>query len=111
MGRIKYLTFIAMLITVGCVVTACGRADNKSTTKAPMSTTAVETTQALPSESYVNDVTNGEYGNTDNKKDESGGVLRDMVDDVERGINNVMDGIDGEMVNRTKNNSEGMNTP
>ena len=97
MGKIKYLAFIALMITVVCVVAACGRADNKSTTKAPMTTTIEETTRELPSESYVNDVTNGEYGSTENPThetmyDETGGVLRDMVDDVERGINHVMDG-------------------
>ncbi|MBR5267952.1 MAG: hypothetical protein IKU20_07155 [Lachnospiraceae bacterium] len=96
MGKIKYLIFIAMMIMVVGIVAACGRADNKSTTKAPMATTTEETTRELPSESYVNDVTNGEYGSTEdatygNMYDESDGVLRDMVDDVERGINNVMD--------------------
>ena len=98
MGKIKYLTFLAMMITVVCVISACGRADNKSTTKAPKTTATVETTRELPSESYVNDVTNGEYGTDGNTEsttprnviDETGGVLRDMVDDVENGINNIM---------------------
>ena len=96
MGKIKYLAFIALMITVVCVVAACGRADNKSTTKAPMATTTEEITRELPSESYVNDVTNGEYGSTEdttygNMHDETGGVLRDVVDDVENGINNIID--------------------
>ena len=99
MGKIKYLIFIAMMIMVVGIVAACGRADNKSTTKAPMTTTTAETTRELTSESYVNDVTNGEYGTDGNTEstayrngiDETGGVLKDMVDDVENGINNIMD--------------------
>ncbi|MBE5971418.1 MAG: hypothetical protein E7246_02715 [Lachnoclostridium sp.] len=88
MGKIKRLAFTSMLIAVVSVVAACGRNDNSGTTAS--------------SEPYVNDVTTGEYGSTSSSEsdsgnggsntEETGGILRDMVDDVEQGIDNVTGG-------------------
>ena len=113
MGKIKRLAFVAMLIAVVSVVSACGRNDNNGNTSGSTNSTTSQMTEATTnagnrssdsSEPYVNDVTTGEYG-SESGQEETGGVLRDMVDDVERGIDNMTDG----MGNGTTDHSGGMN--
>ena len=91
MGKVRKIFVAAMIAAMMIVATACGRNDNGGTssgstqgTSAQMTeaTTRAESSSAESSEPYVNDVTTGE----------TGGVLQDMVDDVEQGIDNMTDG-------------------
>lgn len=107
MGKIKRLAFVAMLTAVVSIVAACGRNDSNGNTSGSTERTTAQMTEATKaengptdsSEPYVNDVTTGEYGSTGshengnngNNNEETGGVLRDMVDDVEQGIDHVTD--------------------
>ncbi len=106
MGKIKRLALITMLAAVVSIVVACGRNDNSGSTSGSTAGTTAQMTEATTStgdtsseasEPYVNDVTNGNY------TEETGGILRDMVDDVEQGINNMTD----DVANGTTNSSAG----
>ncbi len=74
MGNMKRVLFTAMLMTLVIVATACGRDDNQNMTTTPMSSQA-----------------STEAGGTR----ETGGILQDVVDGVEQGMDNMMNGGSG----------------
>ena len=69
MGKIRWIRVCALLIMTVAVITACGRGNGNNMT----------TAQDAPSQTAG----------------ESGGVLRDMVDDVGDGIDNLTDDVTG----------------
>lgn len=75
MGNMKRILFTAMLMALVITATACGRTDKKNMTTAPRTTQA--TTQATTAVEPTM---------------ESTGILQDMVDGVEQGMDNLMDG-------------------
>ena len=112
MGKIKRLALITMLASVVSVVAACGRNDNSGSTSGSTAGTTAQMTETTTgtgsyamddSEPYVNDVTNGNY------TEETGGILKDMVDDVEQGIDNVTDGIVEGTINGSAGHMGGAN--
>ena len=76
MGRLKRAVFAAMILAFVVVVTACGRNDNKNTTTAPR-------TSLAPTE-MTTEVTR-------EIETETGGILQDMVDDMDN-VNGVTTG-------------------
>ena len=95
MEKIKRIALIAMLAAVVSVVVACGRNNNNRNNNGTANNTTAQMTETSTrtgtSQSQVNDVTSGENRNETYHNGETGGVLRDMVDDVEQGLDNVTD--------------------
>ena len=112
MERIKRIALAAMLIAVISGGVACGRNNNTNNgTNATTATTATAGTSTHAPADNVGGTTNGMDNttngtNTTNANDnhgETGGVLRDMVNDVENGINNVA----GDLETGTTHTTEG----
>lgn len=74
MGKMKKMLLTAMITALVVFVTACGRVDDGNTA----------------SDSY-RESDPAVMQTTTESDGESGGVLRDVVDDVERGVDDVMD--------------------
>lgn len=74
MGKMKKIIVTAMFAALVVFATACGRMDDGNMTSGSSQGT----------DSTVMQTTTESDG-------ESGGVLRDVVDDVERGVNDVID--------------------
>lgn len=107
METIRRLVFMALLVTVVsvCTACACGRTytDDPSATTAPEASRTIENTveQTVPSTDPVEEdrtvvpqETDREGNHMDNHG-ETGGVLEDMMDDVEKGMNEITDDIMG----------------
>lgn len=86
MEKIKRVLFMTLLTAVVSVTAACGRnnTDNGSSA-APTSSLENDTS----SEAGMEQETTYESGATNGSVDESGGVLRDMVDGVENGLDDL----------------------
>lgn len=97
MEKIKRLSLGFMLIAVLCIATACGRNDstNKNTTAAPSTSSSAAATSGSTKESSTQSPGNTSSSAGTNQDGESGGVLRDMVDDVEKGVDDLADDITG----------------
>ena len=98
----KYVCCILLFSTVA-ILAACGREDTNGTSKSSgagstaTETGAVTTTQSGTIGAGDNEGTDAP-GNTSSSagtNGESGGVLKDMVDDVENGVNQMSNGISG----------------
>lgn len=74
MGRMKKIIVTAMIAALVVFVTACGRTDNGT----------VSSGSSQNPDPTVMQTTTESAG-------QSGGVLRDVIDDVENGMNDVMD--------------------
>ena len=91
MGKIRWIRACALLITTAAVITACGRGNGNNMTTAPDTGSAgAGTTMERP----TND-TNQSTNAPSQTAGESGGVLRDMVDDVGDGIDNLTHDVTG----------------
>ena len=99
MEKIRRITFGIMLAAVVCAAAACGRNDTNGSTAGQSSgreesSTAPgsRATEEVPGTSATGvDLPSGESG-TDG---ESGGVIRDMVDDVKDGMEEITTGTTG----------------
>lgn len=88
MEKIKRFAFIFMLAAAICLVTACGRNDSgKSTTAPSTSSSAAQTSQSASTETSSAGNTSSSAGT--NGEGESGGVLKDIVDDVSGGMDDM----------------------
>lgn len=91
MGKIRWIRACALLIMTAAIITACGRGNGNNMTTAPdTGSTGAGTTMERQ--------TNGTNQSTNAPSQtagESGGVLRDMVDDVGDGIHNLTDDVTG----------------
>ena len=105
MEKIRRITFGIMLAAVVCAAAACGRNDTNGSTAGQSSgreesSTAPgsRATEEVPGTSATGvDLPSGESG-TDG---ESGGVMRDMVDDVKDGMEEITTGTTGAGENGT----------
>ena len=105
MEKIRRITFGIMLAVVVCVAAACGRNDTNGSAAGQSSgreesSTAPgsRATEEVPGTSATGlDLPSGESG-TDG---ESGGVIRDMVDDVKDGMEEITTGTTGAGENGT----------
>ena len=96
MEKIRRITFGIMLAAVVCVAAACGRNDTNGSA-AGQSSGREESSTAPGSRATGVDLPSGESG-TDG---ESGGVIRDMVDDVKDGMEEITTGTTGAGENGT----------
>ncbi|MCI8453234.1 MAG: hypothetical protein HFE84_01260 [Lachnospiraceae bacterium] len=109
MEKIKRFALSAMLIAAICVAAACGRNNDNGTSGSSSAGTSGGTSASMESASSgggngssASGTTNSGIesnspGNTSssagtNSEGESGGVLKDMVDDVKEGIDDMTDG-------------------
>ena len=91
MGKIRWIRVCVLLVMTVTVMTACGRKNGNNMTTAPDTGSAGAGTTM---ESRT-DGTNQSTNDPSQTAGESGGVLRDMVDDVGDGINNLTDDVTG----------------
>ncbi len=113
MEKIRRITFGIMLAAVVCAAAACGRNDTNGSTAGQSSgreesSTAPgsRATEEVPGTSATGvDLPSGESG-TDG---ESGGVMRDMVDDVKDGMEEITTGTTGAGENGTSHGARGRN--
>lgn len=116
MGKMKKVIVTAMLAVLVVIATACGRSDNgNKTTTAP--TTAPTTEQTMTpsttptSEQTMTPSTSPTIEQTTTQAPmESGGVLQDMVDGVEQGMDNMLDGGTNETADQTYENVNDVTT-
>lgn len=91
MGKIRWIRVCALLMMTVAVVTACGRKNGNNMTTSPDTGSAGMGTTMESQTNGTNQSTNA----PSQTAGESGGVLRDMVDDVGDGINNLTDDVTG----------------
>lgn len=94
MEKIRRIRLCILLVMTAAVMAACGRKNGNSMTTAPDAGNAGAGTSMESQTNGMNQTTQGtnaESGSTG----ESGGVLRDMVDDVGDGIDNLTDDVTG----------------
>ena len=91
MGKIRWIRVCVLLVMTVTVMTACGRKNGKNMTTAPDTGSAGAGTTMESRTDGTNQSTNA----PSQTAGESGGVLRDMVDDVGDGINNLTDDVTG----------------
>ena len=91
MGKIRWIRACVLLMMTAAVMTACGRKNGNNMTTAP-------DTGSAGAGTAVESQTGGTSQNTgapSQTAGESGGVLRDMVDDVGNGIDDLTDDVTG----------------
>ncbi|RHR02301.1 hypothetical protein DWX64_12275 [Clostridium sp. AF20-17LB] len=91
MGKIRWIRVCVLLVMTVTVMTACGRKNGNNMTTAPDTGSAGAGTTMESRTDGTNQSTNA----PSQTAGESGGVLRDMVDDVGDGINNLTDDVTG----------------
>ena len=91
MGKIRWIRACVLLMMTAAVMTACGRKNGNNMTTAP-DTGSVGAGTAVESQT---DGTSQNTGTPSQTAGESGGVLRDMVDDVGNGIDDLTDDVTG----------------
>lgn len=91
MGKIRWIRACALLIMTAAIITACGRGNGNNMTTAPDTGSAGAGTTMERQTNGTNQSTNV----PSQTAGESGGVLRDMVDDVGDGIHNLTDDVTG----------------
>ena len=91
MGKIRWIRGCAVLVMTVAVMTACGRKNGNNMTTSPGTGSAGAGTTMESRTDGTNQSTNA----PSQTAGESGGVLRDMVDDVGDGINNLTDDVTG----------------
>ena len=91
MGKIRWIRACALLIMTAAIITACGRGNGNNMTTAPDTGSAGAGTTMERQTNGTNQSTNA----PSQTAGESGGVLRDMVDDVGDGIHNLTDDVTG----------------
>lgn len=94
MKKIKLSVLVILLVMTVFALTACGKKDyaGNSTSGANSPTTTQGVTTTGETTGAMNDTTNGANSNTG---ESSTGVIGGMVNDVEKGVNDMMDGTDG----------------
>lgn len=98
MEKIRWIRVCVLLMMTVTVMTACGRKNGDNMTTAPDTGSAGAGTSMESQTNGTNQNTNGTNQNTSapsRTAGESGGVLRDMVDDVGNGIDNLTDDVTG----------------
>ena len=112
MEKIRWIRVCVLLMMTVTVMTACGRKNGDNMTTAPDTGSAGAGTSMESQTNGTNQNTNGTNQNTNGTNQntngtnqntsapsrtagESGGVLRDMVDDVGNGIDNLTDDVTG----------------
>lgn len=107
MEKIRRITFGVMLAAVICVAAACGRNDTKESTAGQSSGSGREESSTAPGSRATEEVpgtsaTGVDLPSGENRTDgESGGVMRDMVDDVKDGMEEITTGTTGAGENGT----------
>ena len=91
MGKIRWIRVCVLLVMTVTFMTACGRKNGNNMTTAPDTGSAGAGTTMESRTDGTNQSTNA----PSQTAGESGGVLRDMVDDVGDGINNLTDDVTG----------------
>lgn len=91
MGKIRWIRVCALLMMTVAVMTACGRRNGNNMTTAPDTGNSGTGTTMESQTNGTNQSTNA----PSQTAGESGGVLRDMVDDVGNGIDNLTDDVTG----------------
>ena len=91
MEKIRRISVSALFVMMLVLMTACGRKNGNNVTTAPDTGNAGMETSMESQTDGMNQNTNA----PSQTAGESGGVLRDMVDDVGDGINNLTDDVTG----------------